>query len=136
MFFNPSSRIHGYSEGTYATSVATPHKTNLSCSAFLGTTAFPAPSRKALAVLASGSLSALLAYAPRTNQSRRGMHRAIRLFAHNLLLSQKAYCQATRWLFSSSAALLSPVRQLVSVSFRGRQPSTGRNASGTDQSCA
>src|SRR6266403_673969 len=104
---------------TSAARVATPDSTNLSYSAFLGTTAFPAPSRKVLAVLASGSLSALLAYAPRTDQPRHGMHRAIRLFGHHLLLSQKAFCQATSWLFSSSAALLSPVRQLVFVSFPG-----------------
>jgi hypothetical protein len=116
--------------GTSAARVAT-----LDYSAFLGTTAFPAPSRKVLAVLASGSLSALLTNASRTDQPRHGMHRAIRLFAHNLFLPQKASCQATRWLFSSSATLLPPVRQLVFVSFRGCQSSTGRNASGTDQSC-
>ena len=121
--------------GTSAARVATPDSTNLSYSAFLGTTAFPAPSRKVLAVLASGSLSALLTNASRTDQPRHGMHRAIRLFGHNLFLPQKTLCQATRWLFSSSATLLPPVRQLVFVSFRGRQSSTGRNASGTDQSC-
>jgi len=108
---------------------------SLSSSAFLGTTAFPAPSRKVLAVLASGSLSALLTNASRTDQPRHGMHRAIRLFGHTLFLSQKALCQATYWLFSSSAALLPPVRQLVFVSFCGRQSSTGRNASGTEQPC-
>jgi len=110
-------------------------QSTLSYLAFLGTPAFPAPSRKLLAVLSSGSLSALLAYAPRTDQLRHGMQRAIRLFGHPLFLSQNVLCQATRWLFSSPAALLSPVRQLIFVFFRGRQSSTGRNASRTDQPC-
>jgi hypothetical protein len=36
MFFNPSRRIRGYSEGTFATSVATPHSSNLPTQLFLG----------------------------------------------------------------------------------------------------
>jgi hypothetical protein len=39
-------------------------------------------------MLAVGSLSALLADAPRTDHSGEGMQRAIRLFGHCIFLSQ------------------------------------------------